>query len=244
MSTTIIDSTETDSPAGSHEPAPPTGVYDPVADGWKRDKKGRWITGARGRAGTIYRQGDETVAEAVARDQEAQENGRPPKTRAKPKTPRPPAPTRKTDKELEAALTESLQAPAMLAAMHGDTWVAEHVYREAPNLSRNLIAAAEHNPKLRARLEQIAGGETALGQIVMQLAIGNALIAYMVPPIIYYLGARAPARLKTAFQVPEKPMRRPTVTPEHAGDGIPPDRAQPEGPDGATDGFGSVISGS
>lgn len=187
-------------------------VDNPSAEGWRQDKKGRWFIGAKGRAGVIYRKGDESVDEAIQRDQDARESGRPPKS--KPKTEKAPAPTRKTSKELELALTESLQAPAMLAGLHGDEWVANHLYVEAPTLARNLVAAAEHNPKFRTRLEAIAGGETAFGQFILQIAVANALVAYALPPVLYYLGDRAPARMRETFQVPPKPAKPPRPTPE------------------------------
>lgn len=207
-----------DKPAGSsieNPAAPIEGLSPPVEDsipeGWKRDKKGRLYVGARGRAGVIYRQGDESIEDAIDRDQRSRENGHPPKS--KPKTQKAPAPTRKTSKELEAALTETLQAPAMIAGLRGDEWVANHLYQEAPVLARNLVAAAEHNPKMRERLEQIAGGETAFGQFVMQMMIANALVAYALPPLVYYLGDRLPggARMRESFHVPEKPKKAPVI---------------------------------
>lgn len=204
MTAGVIDpesTRELETPSGTIEAS----VEDPIAQGWRKDKKDRWFVGAKaaGRSGVIYRQGDESVEEAIVRDQEARANGRPPK--ARPKTTKSPAPTQKTLKELETALTEALEAPAMIAGMKGDKWVADHIYREAPTLSRNLVAAAEHNPKLRARLESMLGGETPFAQIMSQIIIANALIAYAVPPVIYYLGDRAPGRLRETFQVPEKP---------------------------------------
>lgn len=195
---------ETDTPT----PPPVDATKAALDQGWKLDKRGRLIIGARGRGGVIYRQGDETPEEAIARDIESRENGRPPKPR--PKTEKAPAPSRKTSKELEAALTESLQAPAMLAGLRGDAWVADHIYREAPTLARNLVAASEHNPKMRARLESIAGGETAFGQFIVQIAVANALIAYALPPLVYYFGDRIPGgkRMRETFQVPEKPGKQ------------------------------------
>jgi hypothetical protein len=179
------------------------------SQGWKLDKRQRYYTsaGPAGRAGVIYRDGDESIQEAIDRDREARENGRPPKSKPA-KTTKAPAPTRKTAQELEKALTASLEAPAMLAGLHGDEWVASHIYREAPTLARNLVAAAEHNPKLWAKLESIAGGETAFGQMILQIAVANALVAYALPPMLFYLGDRAPQRLRDTFQVPPKPRKQ------------------------------------
>ena len=58
-------------------------------DGWQRNKQGRKFVRARGRQGIVYRQGDETVEQALERD--AKPKDTPP--RAKPKKVVPPKPT-------------------------------------------------------------------------------------------------------------------------------------------------------
>jgi len=75
----------------------------------------------------------------------------------------------------------------MLAAMNGDVWAANHFTKEAPVLARNLVKAAEHNAWLRGKLEAALIGDGLLVNLIMAFGVGGALLAYAVPPLIYYV---------------------------------------------------------
>ena len=188
-------------------------VESSTEDGWRQDKKGRWITPARGRSGVVYRQGNETIDEAHARDAKGPKDRKPQAKRSK--VPKAPAPTQASLKELEFMLAETLQAPAMVAAMGGDVWAANHFTREGPVLARNLTQAAAHNPWLRAKLEAALTGEDLLIKLMTLLPVAAALVAYAIPPVIYYLNPGfLPPEARAMFNVPERP-KKPEREEEH-----------------------------
>lgn len=191
--------------------APP---YDPPANGevdveWRPDTKGREFVPAKGRSGVVYRQGEETPDQAWERDQEAQERKkRTPKAKTRRK---PPAPTQVTLKELEHALNEALSAPAMIAAMNGDEWGAQHFSTQAPAVSRNLVKCAEHNPWVREKLIALMAGEGALMNVMVFASLGAACFAYVVPPVVYYLNPRvipesARIMVRARYAIPDPPV--------------------------------------
>lgn len=197
----------------------------PTPVDWKQDRRGRWITPARGRSGVVYRQGNETVEEAHARDAKGPKD-QPPKSKRS-KVPKGPAPTQRTLVELEAMLVETFQAPAFVAAARGDQWAVQHFYKEAPVLARNLTVAAEHNPWLRAKLEAVLTGGTILTTLLTLVPVAGALVAYSIPPVIYYLDPGfIPPGAREMFKVPERP-KKPKPTEEQ--DAAPAEDAAPAG---------------
>lgn len=206
------------------QPEPP-GTSEPVPDpGWAVDKNGKeYINKPQGR-GKIYRQPGETVEEALARD--AVKRDDPPRRR--PRAPTMPKAPRKVDlRELEETLADALKTPAMLAASFGDEWGAEHFTRSGPYLARNLVLASEHNPWLRAKLEEAATGQDAMMKIVSLIGVGGALFGYIAPPVIWYLNLPVPERTRSMFGIPPRRER----TPDYAAGPFRPD--QPEGSNGA-----------
>src|SRR5689334_1380762 len=81
--------------------------------GWLRDKQGRQYVKAEHRRGIVMRQGDESVADALARDAQPPSDRRPkPKGKAR-KPPTPPAPSKPDLKELEKPIADALKQPAL-----------------------------------------------------------------------------------------------------------------------------------
>lgn len=210
-----------------------TGPPDPAAeDGWKIDKQKRKFVAARGRSGIVYRQGNETVEEALARDAKGPRDKPPKKKKGDPAAAaataaavagKGPAPSKQGLKELEHALAEGLRAPAMAAAMVGDEWLAEHFMKQGPVLARNLVMASEHNPWLRAKLEAAMQGEDIMIKVMTMMTVGGAVIGYVVPPIIYLVNPPfVSEKAREMFGVPERRPdheegpRAPATPPAHA----------------------------
>ncbi|HEX6461131.1 MAG TPA: hypothetical protein VF032_19600 [Thermoleophilaceae bacterium] len=185
------------------------------AAGWQRDGRGREYVKHPGGKGTLWRQGDETIEEALARDAEQAPKDRRP--RRKSKTPKkPPAPRRVDLKELEAAIAEALQAPAMVCGMFGEEWAANHFTAQGPYLARNLILASEHNPWLRAKLEEWATGEAAAMKLMSLVGVTGALIGYAVPPIVYFANLPVPDKAREMFNIPDRREEHAESTPPPA----------------------------
>jgi hypothetical protein len=215
----------TDGPAPESEPQeagagaagfpPPVGSrFPPGEDDWKQGRTGRQYinpSGKKGPASVIYRRGDETIAQAIARDRaEREQAARDKRPRPHAKRPKmPPALTSVDLKELEQTLAEALKAPAMVCATFGDEWAAEHFTRSGPYLARNLIMASEHNPWLRRKLEEAATGEDAMMMVVSLVGVGGALFAYVIPPIIYWFNLPAPPKTREMFGIPPRKHQQP-----------------------------------
>jgi hypothetical protein len=215
------------------EPAPgqPEPTQPPPTE-WRTDTRGRdYIPRRRagrpdGRQGNIIRQGDETIEQAIARDSKPRDE----RPRRKPKRPKMPEAPRKVDlKELEQTLAEALKAPAMMCATFGDDWAAEHFTRSGPYLARNLILASEHNPWLRARLEEAAAGGDAMMKLVSLVGVGGALFAYSIPPIVYWFNLPVPEKTREMFGIPPRRERTPAYAAGQNG-GLPDEPAQPAQP--------------
>lgn len=156
-----------------------------AAAAWTFDRKGRAYVKSPSRSGVVYRQGEETLEQALERDAKGPPD-KPPKS--KPKAARkPPAPTQIDLKQLEHALAEGLAAPSMMAAMAGDEWAAQHFALQAPIVARNLVTCAQHNPWLHQKLLQAVTGEGLLMNVMVFMSLGAAIFSYVVPPIVYYL---------------------------------------------------------
>lgn len=187
-------------------PPPPAGNGKPPDDGWRVDKQGReYIPRGADRRGVIYRQGEETQDQARERDSRPRDK-RPRKSK---RGPMPEAPRTIDLKELEAALAEGLKAPAMLCAAMGDEWAANHFVQQGPFLARNLITASQHNPWLRAKLEEAATGQEATMKIITLVGVGGALVSYTLPPLVYWLNLPVPDRTRAMFGVPERRQKPP-----------------------------------
>jgi len=174
---------------------------------WRPDKRGRQFVPARDRSGVIYRQGEETIDEAYARDAEGPKK-RPPKKRVR----KPPAPTQIDLRKLEFALTEALASPSMIAAMNGDEWAAQHFTMQAPVVARNLVMCSQHNPWLREKLIAAMAGEGPLMNVMMFASLGAAVFSYVIPPIIYYLNPpflpeRGVEMMRLRYGMPERQPR-------------------------------------
>lgn len=200
--------------ASVSEETEPIGAPPPPADdegGWLRDKNGRQYVprrqGPTGRSGPVYRAGDETVQQALERDALPPEKKVASKKR---KPPKPPEAPRQTDlKALERELAEALKSPAMVAAMFGDPWLPDHFTTSGPYLARNLIVAAEHNPWLLRKLEEMASGGDAMMKVVTMMGVGGALVAYAVPPIVYIFNLPVPDQAREMFSIPPRREHEP-----------------------------------
>jgi hypothetical protein len=215
----LATDTEPVTPPVNGEPASTGRPSPPKPDDWKvSSTNGRQYIGRNdGRQGVIWRQGDESIAEARTRDSTPRD-----KRPRKSKRPKMPEAPRKVDlKELEATLAEALKAPAMLCATFGDEWAAEHFTVSGPYLARNLILASEHNPWLRQKLEEAATGQDAMMKVVSLVGVGGACFAYAVPPIIWWFNLPAPRKTREMFGIPERRQREPAYA------------ASPESPAGA-----------
>jgi hypothetical protein len=206
-----LDTEPVDAPAASN--GKPTDAQ-LAAEGWAKDKRGRWYVPKPAGGGAVFRRDEETVEQALQRDAEPKRDQRP---RRKPKSkrpgPMPDAPTGVDLKQLEALLAEALSAPAMPCAMFGDKWAADHFTTQAPYLARNLVLASEHNPWLRRKLEGMATGQDAAAKALAMLGVTGALFAYAIPPIIWWFNPPVPDQARAMFGVP---AREPKPTPPPA----------------------------
>lgn len=167
---------------------------------WKRDRQDREYISAVGRRGIIYRQGDETVEQALAND--ALPKDKRPKRKSTPKLKPPP---KQTDlRELEQMLAEAFKAPAYPAAAFGDEWAANHFTEAGPYLARNLVLAAEHNPWLRAKLENAASGGDMMVQLLAMAGLMGAFAQYLVPPLVWWLNLPIPERGRVMLGIPDR----------------------------------------
>lgn len=198
-------------------PTPNGDSATPAADLWRADKNGKQYTARVGKPGIVYRQGDETIEQALERDAKPRDK----RPRRKTKAPKMPEAPRTVDlKELERTLAEALKAPALMCASFGDEWAADHFTTSGPYLARNLILASEHNPWLRRKLEEAATGQDAMMKVVSMIGVGGALFAYTIPPVIYWFNLPAPKKTREMFGIPE---RKPTERePEYAAGSPPP----------------------
>jgi hypothetical protein len=151
---------------------------------WRDGKRGEYVP-ARDRNGIIYRQGEESVDQAYARaavDAAAKDapKKKPGKTRKQP------APTQIDLRQLEVELEKALSAPAMIGALAGDPWPAEHCSQTAPVLARNLVACAEANPWFKEKLLAAMGGEGMLMTVMLFVNLAGAAFAYAIPMVVYY----------------------------------------------------------
>jgi hypothetical protein len=205
------------------ENGPPADAQAPTEEPWRVDGQGRSYVPARGRSGLVYRQGNETLQEALARDAKGPQDRKPKKKAKK----APPAPTQTSLKELEFALAEGLSAPAMIAAGYGDEWGANHFTVQGPKLARNLVKASEHNPWLRAKLEAAMLGEDYMIMLITTMGVAGAVFGYAIPPLIYYLNPSfVSEKTREMFDIPP----REDTSPQEAADAAAAPPQAPETP--------------
>ncbi len=191
-------------------PEAPPAAPSPPADGWRRDKTGREFITVPGRRGPLYRRGEETIQERLDRDKRPKDE----KPKGKGKKPKQPDAPKDADlKGIEAALAEALRSPAMIAGLAGDVYLANHFTVWGPRLARNLVVAAENNPWLRRRLEQMASGGAAAMTVMTLIGLAGGIVAYVGPPIIYMFNLPAPEMARVMFQIPERGNGRAAATP-------------------------------
>lgn len=111
-----------------------------------------------------------------------------------------------TTAAIQETLTELLTAPGMAFAISGQDWPRDHVFRTGPELAENLAKASEHNVWLRARLEALASGDAAFGQVLLMAHVMVGLVVYAVPLAAYFVPG-VPDSL--AAQVGAEPIVRP-----------------------------------
>lgn len=200
------------------EPQEANGAPPATEEGWQRDGRGRlYVARPAGAKGVVFRRGDETIAEALARDATTEPGKGDRRPRAKSKRPSMPPPPAHVDlKALEKLLSEAFSAPAMPCAMLGDQWAANHFTEQAPYLARNLVLAAEHNPWLRRKLEEMASGQDAAVKLLGMAGVAGALFGYAVPPIIHFLNLPVPPKAREMFGIP--PARAPEPAHAHASE--------------------------
>lgn len=174
--------------------------------GWREGARGQYVT-ARDRQGIIWRQGEETIEEAYARDaKRAAEKDAPKKKAGKRK---PPAPAALDLKALEVEIEKALVMPGAMAGLLGDPWPAFHVEQTAPALARNLVACAEVNPWFREKLILVLGGPGMFGNAMLFAALAGSAFSYLVPLIVHYVNPPLPAPalavIRGRYQIPERP---------------------------------------
>lgn len=177
------------------------------SEDWKTDVRGRQYTGARGRSGQIYRQGEETVDQAHERVAKQPPDQKP---KRKTTTKKAPAPTALDLRELEKQLIDALCLPAFIFAANGDEWGVTHVTTEGPKLARNMVKCAEHDPWLREKLIALAAGEGAMQRVMLYGYLGASVFSYTVPMIVRYVNPPLPERfdglVREHYRIPDTPV--------------------------------------
>jgi hypothetical protein len=193
-----------------------------VEDGWLKDRRGRLYVKRPGGGGAVFRREGESIAQAVERDAQrpqGNQDGRPRRKRQTKRPPMPDPPAGVDLRELEKMLAEALKSPAMVCAMLGDEWSANHFTTSGPFLARNLVIASEHNPWLRRKLEEMATGQDAATKMIAVLSLAGAVAMYAVPPIVYFANLPVPDKAREMFGIPPArthPPDAPAAAPEAA----------------------------
>lgn len=201
------------------------------APDWQADGRGRRFVKAPAghpraeKGGTIYRRGDETVAEALERTSRPDQDKKPPPKPRKKSMPKREAVDLKT---IEEALGQVFQAPGQVAGMLlQDEWIMAHFMIRGPELARALCNASEHNPWLRKKLIELSTGGAAAMQLQAIVMLMIASASYAVPPFAYLLGwnDKIPAFVQVSVlggPIPVKarpaPVAHPIVDVQQGGD--------------------------
>lgn len=185
-------------------PLDPLDALEDVADvGWKTNKAGREYIVNPGRKGMLFRQGDESVGEAILRAGLPDDPA--PKRKSKAGRHKPDPPPATSDlRELEAMLAEAFKSPAVICGMAGDEWAANHFDLAGRALARNLVVASQHNPYLRKKLEAASTGGDAAIQLMSMAALGGAVIMYIGPPVVHWFNLPVPDKAREMFGIPDR----------------------------------------
>lgn len=196
--------------SGPQEPPeePPAAAAAPATDGngrpteWKPDKQGREYITLPNRRGPLYRRGDETIEERIARDGRPKDE-KPTGRKSKTKPPKI-APPRDLDlRAIEAELAKAFASPAFIAGMAGDVFLAKHFTDWGPNLARSLVVTSESVPALRRQLEQIAAGGSVANQLMVTVGLAATFGVYIGVPIVYAFDVDVPF-LRAMFHIPHR----------------------------------------
>lgn len=87
--------------------------------------------------------------------------------------------TKKGTQQIEDALAELLQIPAVPAAMFGDAWMADHFTTQGRQLANRIAIVSERNPVLRAWCERMMEGESIA-------VLFMAALMYAAPPLMHF----------------------------------------------------------
>lgn len=87
--------------------------------------------------------------------------------------------TKKGTQQIEDALAEILQIPAVPAAVFGDLWMADHFTVQGRALANRIATVSERNPVLRAWCEKALEGES----VAVLLMAG---VMYAAPPLMHF----------------------------------------------------------
>lgn len=98
---------------------------------------------------------------------------------AEPRRPRRARVTKKGTQQIEDALAEILQIPAVPAAVFGDHWMAEHFTVQGRAFANRIATVSERNPVLRAWCEKALEGES----VAVLLMAG---VMYAAPPLMHF----------------------------------------------------------
>jgi hypothetical protein len=204
----------------SEEPVNPLidgapGVADVPVDigAWRRNKAGREYIVNPGRKGMLFRQGDESVMEAI--DRAGLPEDPRPKRKSKAGAKPAPPPASSDLRELEELLAEAFKSPAVVCAMAGDEWSAGHFDLAGPALARNLVVVSQHNPWLRKKLEAASTDGDAAIQLMTMAALGGSIVMYLGPPVVHWFNLPVPDKAREMFGIPDRREHdpRPAQTP-------------------------------
>lgn len=185
----------------------------PVSDqprAWQIGKNGREfirLPGVSGWAAMVWRKGDESIEEAIARKLKGPSDP-PPRSRTRRKLEeRPPVVISDehkgaVTKQIEEMVADVLCVPSVPCATFGMQWEAEHFDRQGRRFAENIARSSERNPWLRGKLEKaLAGEHTAIAWLTSINLLTGAL-GYFAPPLIKWGLVPAPDVTKIMFGVP------------------------------------------
>lgn len=109
--------------------------------------------------------------------------------------------TKKGTQQIEDALAEILQIPAVPAAVFGDVWMADHFTTQGRAFAARIATVSERNPVLRAWCEKALEGES-MAVLLM------AAVMYAGPPLMHF-GVIPGAEMLGVPKLGAQPIRMP-----------------------------------